>query len=259
MLPADFGYDWSGESFEEIRNAGQQGIAYGLALVFVFLLLAALYESWSLPFSVILGTPFAMLGALFGTWLLSLTNNVYTQIGIVLLIGLAAKNSILIVEFAKMKYDEGTLTPDEAAMEGRGCDLPDPHDVVRVHLRHAAAGVRERLGCELTHRAGHDGGVRHDDRDGAGDLPDPDALRAHRAFRRLARRGEHVVEAAVDAVCVARVLGPEVSRPELIATGGGELQRLMLELVTHDIGGMRCRRRSGRPGPFRRRLADEWR
>ncbi len=118
VLPADFGFDWSGESFEEIRNAGQQGIAYGLALIFVFLLLAALYESWSLPFSVILGTPFAMLGALFGTWLLGLTNNVYTQIGIVLLIGLAAKNSILIVEFAKLKYDAGSLTPDEAAMEG---------------------------------------------------------------------------------------------------------------------------------------------
>jgi multidrug efflux pump subunit AcrB len=118
VLPADFGYAWAGESFEEIRNAGQEVVAYGLALAFVFLLLAALYESWSLPFSVILGTPFAMAGALFGTWLLGLTNNVYTQIGIVLLIGLAAKNSILIVEFAKMKHDEGHLAPEEAAMEG---------------------------------------------------------------------------------------------------------------------------------------------
>jgi hydrophobe/amphiphile efflux-1 (HAE1) family protein len=118
VLPADFGYDWAGESFEEIRNAGQQATAYGLAVAFVFLLLAALYESWSLPFSVLLATPFAMAGALFGTWLMALTNNVYTQIGIVLLIGLAAKNSILIVEFAKMKHDEAHLPPDEAAMEG---------------------------------------------------------------------------------------------------------------------------------------------
>jgi hydrophobe/amphiphile efflux-1 (HAE1) family protein len=118
VLPRDFGYDWSGESFEEIRNAGQQTLAYGLALVFVFLLLAALYESWSLPFSVILGTPFAMAGALFGTWIMGLTNNIYTQIGIVLLIGLAAKNSILIVEFAKMKHDAEHLAPDDAAMEG---------------------------------------------------------------------------------------------------------------------------------------------
>ena len=118
VLPTDFGYQWSGESFEEIRNAGQETVAYGLALAFVFLLLAALYESWSLPFSVLLGTPFAMAGALLGTWLLGLTNNIYTQIGIVLLIGLAAKNSILIVEFAKMKHDEGHLAPAEAAMEG---------------------------------------------------------------------------------------------------------------------------------------------
>jgi len=114
-LPADFSFDWAGESFEEVRNAGQQTMAYGLALVFVFLLLAALYESWSLPFSVLLGTPFAMAGALFGTWLLGLSNNIYTQIGIVLLIGLAAKNAILIVEFAKMRHEEG-MSPDEAAM-----------------------------------------------------------------------------------------------------------------------------------------------
>jgi len=118
ILPGDFGYEWAGESFEEVRNAGQQTMAYGLALVFVFLLLAALYESWSLPFSVILGTPFAMAGALFGTWIMGLTNNVYTQIGIVLLIGLAAKNSILIVEFAKMKREQEHLSPDDAAMEG---------------------------------------------------------------------------------------------------------------------------------------------
>jgi multidrug efflux pump subunit AcrB len=117
VLPGDFGYEWSGESFEEIRNAGQQTQAYALALLFVFLLLAALYESWSLPFSVILGTPFAMAGALFGTWLLGLTNNVYTQIGIVLLIGLAAKNSILIVEFAKMKHDQEQLSLEDAAMQ----------------------------------------------------------------------------------------------------------------------------------------------
>ncbi|MGH7104879.1 MAG: efflux RND transporter permease subunit [Acetobacteraceae bacterium] len=115
VLPSGFGYEWSGESLEEIRNAGQQAFVYGLAIVFVFLFLAALYESWSLPFSVLLGTPFAMAGALFGTWLLRLSDNVYTQIGIVLLIGLAAKNAILIVEFAKAEHDAGAA-PDEAAM-----------------------------------------------------------------------------------------------------------------------------------------------
>jgi len=111
-----FGYDWSGQTFQEIRAQGQQGIVFAMAILFVFLLLAALYESWTLPFSVLLGTPFALLGAMFGTWALGLDNNLYTQIGIVLLIGLAAKNAILIVEFAKMGRDAGKPI-DEAAAE----------------------------------------------------------------------------------------------------------------------------------------------
>jgi multidrug efflux pump subunit AcrB len=115
-LPKTYGYEWSGQSFQEKRAEGQSVFVFGLAIVMVFLLLAALYESWSLPFAVLLGTPFALLGALFGTWLLGLTNNVYTQVGMVLLIGLAAKNAILIVEFAKMKYEEG-VDAAEAALE----------------------------------------------------------------------------------------------------------------------------------------------
>ena len=116
VVPAGYGYDWSGQTFQEIRAQGQQGIVFAMAIVFVFLLLAALYESWTLPFSVLLGTPFALLGAMFGTWLLGLDNNLYTQIGIVLLIGLAAKNAILIVEFAKAGRDAGKPI-DEAAAE----------------------------------------------------------------------------------------------------------------------------------------------
>jgi hydrophobe/amphiphile efflux-1 (HAE1) family protein len=115
-LPKTYGFEWSGQSFQEKRAEGQATFVFGLAILFVFLLLAALYESWSLPFAVLLGTPFALLGALFGTWLLGLTNNIYTQVGIVLLIGLAAKNAILIVEFAKMKYEEG-LDASAAALE----------------------------------------------------------------------------------------------------------------------------------------------
>jgi hydrophobe/amphiphile efflux-1 (HAE1) family protein len=106
-LPAHYGFEWSGQSYQEKRAEGQSTFIFGLAILFVFLLLAATYESWSLPFAVLLGTPFALLGALGGTYLLGLTNNVYTQVGIVLLIGLAAKNAILIVEFAKMKHEEG--------------------------------------------------------------------------------------------------------------------------------------------------------
>ena len=116
VLPRDMAYEWSGETYQQKSTEGQAAIVFTLAIVFVFLLLAATYESWSLPFAVLLGTPFALLGAMLGTWAFGLTNNVYTQVGIVLLIGLAAKNAILIVEFAKMKFEEGMSAP-EAALE----------------------------------------------------------------------------------------------------------------------------------------------
>ena len=82
-------------------------MVFGLALLFVFLFLAAMYESWTVPFAVLLAVPLGVLGAMLGLYLTGLTNNIYSQIGLVLLIGLAAKNAILIVEFAKMKYEAG--------------------------------------------------------------------------------------------------------------------------------------------------------
>src|SRR6201982_2212486 len=88
-----------------------------MSLLFVFLILAALYESWSLPFSVLLGTPVAVFGAFLTLWLRGMQNNIYTQIGLIMLIGLAAKNAILIVEFAKDKYKKGKPLLD-AALEG---------------------------------------------------------------------------------------------------------------------------------------------
>ena len=87
-----------------------------LAIVFVFLLLAALYESWRLPWAVLLGSPLVALGAFFGVWLSGFDNNVYVQIGLIMLVGLAAKNAILIVEFAKAKHEEG-MHLHEAALE----------------------------------------------------------------------------------------------------------------------------------------------
>src|SRR5262245_65332232 len=87
-----------------------------LAMVFVFLLLAAMYESWRLPWAVLLGSPLVALGAFFGVWLAGYDNNVYVQIGNIMLIGLAAKNAILIVEFAKAKHEEG-MDLQEAALE----------------------------------------------------------------------------------------------------------------------------------------------
>jgi hydrophobic/amphiphilic exporter-1 (mainly G- bacteria), HAE1 family len=92
-------------------------VVFGMSLLFVFLILAALYESWSLPFSVLLGTPIAVFGAFAALWARSMENNVFAQIGLVMLIGLAAKNAILIVEFAKMSYDRGTPLL-EATLEG---------------------------------------------------------------------------------------------------------------------------------------------
>lgn len=101
---------------QEQKASGQTGIVLGLVFMFVFLFLAALYESWTVPISVILSLPVAALGAFLGIWILGLESDVYFQIGLVTLIGLAAKNAILIVEFAKIQVDSG-MQPVFAAMQ----------------------------------------------------------------------------------------------------------------------------------------------
>jgi HAE1 family hydrophobic/amphiphilic exporter-1 len=117
VLPAEMGYDWADLSYQERRAAGRAGIVFGLSLGFVFLILAALYESWSLPFSVLLSVPVAVVGAFLGMWARGFALDVYGQIGLVMLIGLAAKNAILIVEFAKDAKEQGRTLVD-AALEG---------------------------------------------------------------------------------------------------------------------------------------------
>jgi len=121
VLPADIGYAWSNMSYQEKKAAGTGSVVFVFSLLFVFLILAAQYESWSLPFSILLGTPFAIFGAFLALYVarlfsVSYESNVFAQISLVMLIAMAAKNAILIVEFAKMEFDKG-LSLFEAAVK----------------------------------------------------------------------------------------------------------------------------------------------
>jgi hydrophobe/amphiphile efflux-1 (HAE1) family protein len=117
-MPKEMGFAYSSLSYQE-KTAPPALPTLILAIVFVFLLLAAMYESWRLPWAVLLGSPLVALGAFFGVWLAGYDNNVYVQIGLIMLIGLAAKNAILIVEFAKAKNDEGQSIEDAALESAR--------------------------------------------------------------------------------------------------------------------------------------------
>ena len=124
VLPADMGYQWNAMSYQEKQASGSLGVIMIFSLLFVFLILSAQYESWSLPFSILLGTPFAIFGALFALWLGRLgsptfENNIFAQVSFVMLIGMAAKNAILIVEFAKDEFDKGKSLFDAAIEAAR--------------------------------------------------------------------------------------------------------------------------------------------
>jgi len=124
ILPADMGYTWNAMSFQEEKASGSLGLILTFSLVFVFLILAAQYESWSLPFAILMGTPFAIFGALFALWVARLIsptfeNNIFAQVSFVMLIGMAAKNAILIVEFANDEFKKGLSLFDAAMAAAR--------------------------------------------------------------------------------------------------------------------------------------------
>ena len=118
-LPANIGYEWSGMSYQEIRAGNQAPKIFMIAALFAFLFLAAQYESWTIPVAIVFAVPLALLGAVFFTWARAYDNNIYTQIGIVLLIGLATKTAILLVEFAKSHHEEGHGIEESAIVAAR--------------------------------------------------------------------------------------------------------------------------------------------
>jgi multidrug efflux pump subunit AcrB len=118
-LPNGYGYEWTGTTYQEKEAQGHEGMIFGFAAVLVFLCLAALYESWSIPLAVLLAVPLGLFGALLAVWARDFPYDMYTQIGIVTLIGLAAKNAILIVEYARMSHEEGKSIVDSAMEAAR--------------------------------------------------------------------------------------------------------------------------------------------
>ena len=185
-MPSEMGFDYMGMSYQEVKASQgvSPGVVFGLSFFIVFLIMAAQYESWTLPLSVLLGVPIAVFGAFAALYLRRLDNNVYAQIGLVMLIGLSAKNAILIVEFAKVEYENGKTLID-AALSGAKMRL-------RPILMTAFAFILDgyRSGCHFTAGPGHCGDRRHAGCFVARDLLYSCVFRRRRTFRQSLQKGE---------------------------------------------------------------------
>ena len=163
-LPHGIGYEWTGLSYEEAQAGSQTTVLYSVSGVVILFCLAALYESWAIPLAVMLVIPLGVIGAVLATLLRGLDNDVYFQVGLLTTVGLAVKNAILIVEFAKANYEAGQSFARRSTARGAGKAAADPDDLARLHLRRVPAGHRERRRRCEPHRHRHRRRRRHGDR-----------------------------------------------------------------------------------------------